>query len=282
KSISAALQGHLAGEVTTLATCWKLTRTDSTVLGFTDHTEHLLFESVNYLASAGFTPSAVHTSADLAVDNLELEGVLDADAIAEEDVMAGLYDFAEIEIFMVNYADLSQGALKLRRGNLGEVTLKGGQFVAEVRGLAQRLSQTLGALYSPLCRAKLGDGRCGVDMGSHTETGSVTSVTSNQIFVDTARTEADGYFDFGKVTFTSGDNEGLSMEVKQFSSGRITLVLPMPYAIGIGDDYSIEAGCDKTLGTCIGRFSNAVNFRGEPHVPGIDRMLETAGTRSEW
>jgi hypothetical protein len=27
------------------------------------------------------------------------------------------------------------------------------------------------------------------------------------------------------------------------------------------------------------RVDNAVNFRGEPHVPGLDRMLETAGTR---
>jgi hypothetical protein len=41
-------------------------------------------------------------------------------------------------------------------------------------------------------------------------------------------------------------------------------------------------GCDKTLPTCFAKFNNVVNFRGEPLVPGLDRMLETAGTRSQW
>jgi len=44
--------------------------------------------------------------------------------------------------------------------------------------------------------------------------------------------------------------------------------------------YSLTKGCDKTITTCFSRFNNVVNFRGEPLVPGLDRMLETAGTRS--
>jgi uncharacterized phage protein (TIGR02218 family) len=59
------------------------------------------------------------------------------------------------------------------------------------------------------------------------------------------------------------------------------LVLPMPYSIASGDTYNLIKGCDKTLITCAERFDNIVNFRGEPSVPGLDRMLETAGTRSE-
>ncbi len=57
-------------------------------------------------------------------------------------------------------------------------------------------------------------------------------------------------------------------------------VMPMPYAIMVGDSYSVVAGCDKIFSTCAGRFDNAVNFRGEPHVPGTDRILETSATRS--
>ena len=37
KTISSGLAQHLAGQVTTLATCWKITRRDGVVLGFTDH-----------------------------------------------------------------------------------------------------------------------------------------------------------------------------------------------------------------------------------------------------
>lgn len=282
KTISTQLKTHLSGEVTTLATCWKLTRRDGTVMGFTDHDRNLTVEALEYKAASGFTPSAVATGADFAVDNLDVEGALDSLFITEQDLMAGIYDFAELEIFMVNYADVSQGKLHLRRGWLGEVSLSGQHFTAEVRGLMQALSQTIGELYSPSCRAKLGDSRCTVNMAGYTVTGTVTAVTDNRVFADSSRTEEAGYFDFGKITFTSGENNGISMEVKEYAPGKIALALPMPYTVAVGNSYSMQAGCDKTFGTCAARFGNALNFRGEPHVPGLDRMLETAGTRSEW
>lgn len=286
KQISPALETHLAGEVTTLATCWKLTRRDDTLLGFTDHDQDIVFESVTYKAATGFTPSAIDNSASLAVDNLDVEGMLSDTSISETDILAGKYDFAEIEIFQVNYRDLAQGALKLRRGWLGEVSLQKQRFIAEVRGLTQRLSQTIGELFSPSCRATLGDGRCKVNLAAHTVTGSVTSVASNQEFTDSARSEASGIFTFGMLTFTSGANNGLSIEVKEYlhnsGGGRLSLALPMPYVIATGNTYSLSKGCDKTIATCFSRFNNVVNFRGEPSVPGLDRMLETAGTRSTW
>jgi uncharacterized phage protein (TIGR02218 family) len=287
KTITAALQEHISGELTTLATCWKLTRRDNTVLGFTDHDRNILFEAATYQAASGFTPSAVENTASLSVDNLDIQGILSAGSITEDDILAGKYDFAEIEIFQVNYNDLTQGALKLRRGWLGEVSLHKQQFVAEVRGLTQRLSQTMGELYSPACRATLGDSRCKINMTLHTVTGSVTTALSSQEFRDSARTENTGIFNFGTITFTSGANNGLSMEVKEYNhtssgGGHLFLVLPLPYATAPGDAYTLTKGCDKTLATCVERFSNAVNFRGEPFVPGLDRMLETAGTRSEW
>lgn len=287
KTISTDLATHIAGEVTTLATCWKLTRRDATVFGFTDHDRDITVDSISYKAATGFTPSAIQNTGSLAVGNLDVEGMLSSGSITEADILAGLYDFAAIDIFQVNYADLTQGALKLRRGWLGEVSMHKQQFIAEVRGLAQRLSQTIGELYSASCRATLGDSRCKIDLGAHTVTGSVTSSGGTQSFNDSARSEATGIFSFGTLTFTGGANNGLSMEVKEYAlipggDGVITLALPMPYAIGVGDSYSLTKGCDKTLATCFSRFNNVVNFRGEPLVPGLDRMLETAGTRSHW
>lgn len=287
KTISPALASHLAGEVTTLATCWKLTRRDSTVLGYTDHDRDIVFESVTYKAATGFTPSAIKNSAALSVDNLDVEGMLSDGDITETDIYAGKYDFAAIDIFQVNYNDLTQGALKLRRGWLGELSLHKHQFVAEVRGLTQRLSQTIGELFSASCRATLGDERCKVVLSGHTVTGSITGVTSNQQFKDSARSETTGIFNFGLMTFTGGLNSGLSIEVKEYSlpsagNGQITLVLPMPFNLAAGDTYTLIKGCDKTIETCKSRFDNVLNFRGEPSVPGLDRMLETAATRTDW
>ena len=262
-------------------------RRDDTILGFTNLDRDIVFESVTYKAATGFTPTAIANTSSLAVDNLDVEGMISASSVTEADILAGLYDFAEIEIFQVNYNDLTQGALKLRRGWLDEVSLHKQQFVAEARGLTQRLSQTIGELYSPSCRATLGDGRCKVNLAAHTVTGSVTSAVSNQELTDSSRTEPSGLYSFGVITFTSGDNDGLSMEIKEYlynaaSGGRMVLALPMPFAIDAGDSYSLTKGCDKTIKTCFERFDNVVNFRGEPNVPGLDRMLETAGTRSNW
>ncbi len=288
KTISAGLAAHIAGEVMTLATCLKLKRRDGTIFGFTDHDAAIVFDSITYQPTSGFTPSAVASSASLAVDNVEVEGILTSDLIREQDLRAGLYDFAEIDMFLVNYADLSQGVLNLKTGWLGEVTLRGGQFTAEVRGLSQKLSQTMGELFSASCRAQLGDSRCTVNLASHTVTGTITSVVgSTSEFIDSARTDDSGMFTFGVITFTSGANEDLSMEVKEHYyttgvGGRFTLAMPMPYAIEVGDSYSLVKGCDKTLETCFARFNNVLNFRGEPFVPGLDRSLETAGTRSVW
>lgn len=287
KTISPELTTHLTQEVTTLATCWKVTRTDAMVMGFTDHDTDLVFESIPYLASTGFNPTAIANFANLGVDNLDVEGMLSSSGIAEEDLLAGKYDAAQIEVFKVNYADLTQGALKLKKGWLGEVTLEQNHFVAEVTGLAQKLSQTVGELYSPSCRATLGDSRCSVNLAAHTFTGSVTSAADRQQFIDSTLTEPSGGFVHGNVTFTSGLNNGLGAEIKEYSyasgvGGSVIFALPMPYTISASDTFSITRGCDKTHATCRDVFSNVTNFRGEPHVPGLDKILETAGTRSEW
>lgn len=287
KTITTSLAAHLAGEVTTLATCWKLTRRDTVVQGFTDCDRDIIYAGVTYRAATGFSPSAVDNSASLKVDNLDVEGMLSDDSLTEADILAGLYDFAEIEIFQINYNDISQGIIKLRRGWLGEVSLSRQQFVAEVRGLTQLLSQNIGEYFSPSCRASLGDTRCKVNLAAHTTTGSVSSSASRNGCVDSARTEASGMFTNGKITFTSGANNGVSIEIKEYrftsgSGGAFSFVLPLPYSLANGDSYSVHKGCDKTTSTCFGRFNNIVNFRGEPHVPGTDRMFETAGTRSDW
>jgi uncharacterized phage protein (TIGR02218 family) len=50
--------------------------------------------------------------------------------------------------------------------------------------------------------------------------------------------------------------------------------------IQVGDIFTIVAGCDKLKETCIAKFNNILNFRGFPDVPGIDKLLATAGTMS--
>lgn len=279
--ISPQLETHFAGGMTTLATCWKIIRLDAVELGFTDHDRVLTIDGLDYDSIAGFTPTAVESKSNMSVDNLEVEGQTFPSKITESDLLAGMYDYAEIEIFVVNYEDLSQGKLVVKRGRLGEVTINQQMFTAEVRGLTQHLSQTIGEVYSPSCRAVLGDARCKRSLASFTVTTAVTTVTNNQTFTAAALTQAAGYFTGGEVQWTSGNNAGRRMEVKEFASKQIVLALPMGKSIQAGDGFKVIAGCDKTRETCRTKFNNILNFRGEPDVPGVDKLLMTAGTMNK-
>ncbi len=274
---SAALTAHLGAEVTSLATLWRLTRRDGSVMTFTDHDRDIAFDGLTYQARSGFTPTTVVSAAGLAVDNLDIQSVLDSADIGEDDLLAGVYDGAIVEILVVNHADPGMGALHLRKGVIGEVRLSGQGFVAELRGLSAALGQTIGQLYSPSCRADLGDDRCRVSSSAYTVGGSVGSVIDRRSFVDATRGEAEGWFANGLLRWTSGANAGAEMEVKGFAGGRFELLLPMPRAIAVGDGYRVQAGCDKRFATCRDRFGNQRNFQGEPHVPGTDYLFAAAG-----
>lgn len=279
KSQSTELAQHRAQGTTTLAWCWKVTRSDASVFGFSSFNRSLLIDGLLYEAASGFTPSALATSADLAVDNMEVTGVLSSETITEVDLLAGLWDGASVEIFEVNYADLAQGRMLLRTGTIGDVTAGRNAFTAELRSLTQSLQQPVGRVYAAACDARLGDARCGIDLPAITVTGTVTSVTSARQFTDAARAEPADWFGAGLVTFTSGANEGLSMEVRDFSSGGIfVLHLPMPYGIAAGDEYSAAPGCRKRrTEDCGAKFSNVIHFRGFPDVPLNDKVIGNAG-----
>lgn len=292
KTVSVGLASHLAGSRTTLATLWKITRRDGQVFGFTDHDADIVLGGLTYVAARGYDPSEISTSGRMNVDNLEVVGFLNAASITNADLEAGLWDFAAVEIARCNWADTSLGVLKLRRGEFGQVTTKGGQFVVELRGLMQYLQQTVGRTTTPGCTHTLGDAKCGVDLEALTVSGAVTGVTSRQVFTDTTLTQANSYFKFGLVTWLTGANAGAQMEVKESTSaGVVTLMLPMGRAVAAGDTFTITPGCNKGLGRsldsdgeyvdddgdCIGKFDNAVNFGGFAHVPGVDRALIVGG-----
>lgn len=163
KTVPPLLQAHLQGEVTTLATIWQITRTDGVIRRLTDHDQDLVVDGETYIATYGYTRTAISNSEGLQPDDLDLQLLIDNSLISEVDVKTGAYNGAELRISAVNWAAPEQGTMALKRGYFGEVFYSDqGRASVEFRSLLARLQQTVLEKTSPLCRAELGDARCTV------------------------------------------------------------------------------------------------------------------------
>lgn len=275
KTLSEFLQAHLDTGATTLAWCWRLMRADGHILGFTDHDYDIAFAGTIYQAASGFSGTDIHTSLGLSVDNLDVTGALASSHLNEDDLVAGLFDNAGVEIWRVNWRSPEQRVLMMS-GTVGEVRRDGTAFTAELRSLAHYLSQEQGRVYQYACDATLGDARCGVSRTI--STGTVTDAATAHLF--TANDLGDvssGHFMHGLVTWQTGGNSARVMEVKRHTvtaDGHvIELWRSMPSTIQLGDTFHISAGCDKTISACHKKFDNVLNFRGFPHIPGNGYLL---------
>ncbi len=282
KTFPTGLQSHLDSGTTTLAWCWRLTRADGQVFGFTDHDMPLSFDGTTFEPESGFAASEIRTGSDLSVDAQDAEGVLTSTKITETDILGGRWDNAEVEIWRVNWQDVSQRVL-MRRGAIGQVRRGRVQFVAEMRSLAHVLNQTIGRTFQATCDAALGDARCGVNLNdpAYSGSGTVVMVDGDRSFtVSGLSSFADGWFALGTLTWTSGANAGRKAEVLTHAVGvtdvTITLLEAPVLAIAAGDTFDITAGCDKRFEICKAKFANAVNFRGFPHIPGQDTVIRYA------
>lgn len=273
------LQAHLNTGVTTLAWCWRITRNDGVRLGFTDHDRDISFDATVFEASSGLTASEMQSEIGLAVPNLEVTGALRSDRLNADDLAAGLYDRAGIEIFRVNWVSPEQRLL-MRKGAIGEVKRGTTAFAAEIRGLADYLQQERGRIYQYSCDADLGDARCGVGLATPalTGAGTVAAMLDARTFTTAGLgAYAEGWFGRGLLTWTGGANRGRAIEVKRHfmaaSGPVIEIWQDTAAAIVAGDTFSVSAGCDKQFATCRAKFNNGVNFRGCPHIPGNDFIL---------
>ena len=364
--ISPAFTAFLSQPYQTLAAMLKITRADGVVLAITTHDQDITYPpsgGVTYIAIGGGALSDTEITSALAVNNASWAGALSSSVISTEDIKAGLYDYADCDMFMVNYEDLSMGRYSLGvSGKLGAFTTDLNAFSAELRGRMQMLTRTLGRLCAPLCPWVLGDAHCTKHLAAFTVTGTLSAVSADnatmfdpartepgapagpnitgisnanpgvvtlataldapngsavtlsgivgpallntvtvvrglsgdgltfQLSVDTSDTAAyppyvsggvvtpiggnSGYFDYGLFTANSGLAAGRSMEVKSYVPGQWTLQLPMPYRMVAGDTYTLIAGCNKQIGTCHTKFSNHLNFGGDPYVPGQDKVVQ--------
>lgn len=276
RDLPPAFAAHLAGGATTLCRCWALRRRDGVALGFTDHDRDVAVAGLTCAAHTGLEAAEAAAELGFAVSGGDVSGALSGLGLTEADIAGGLYDGAAVETWLVDWTDPGTRLL-LDVGTLGEIRREGDAFVAEVRGLADRLDAERGRTYGATCGADLGDARCGVDVARFRAAGTVDARPEpGTLAVSFAGTFADGLFTGGRLTWTGGANVGLSGDVRTHLGALVELWEAPPRGVAPGDAFTLVAGCDKRLSTCRGTFANALNFQGFPHMPGNDFVVRYA------
>jgi uncharacterized phage protein (TIGR02218 family) len=189
-------------------------------------------------------------------------------------IRSGLFDGARVtwsKLFLSNWGDLSPGAVPWFQGRINNA--RAGR--ASARLVVHADTETLNVamprnILQSGCLHTLYDAGCGLSEAAFTVNGTVTATGPNGVVrFTTSLGNASGYFDLGRITFTSGANFNVSRPVKAYVStnGVVELIAPLPTAPAVGDGFAIRAGCDKKQATCSSKFSNLARFRGFPYIP---------------
>jgi len=271
-----AMITHLSSGATTVCRAWSLTRKDGLRLGFTDHDLALEFDGLEFRADTGMTARALESGTGLAVDNSEALGVLSDPDMTEADIEAGLFDGAQVTCWLVNWQDTSERTV-LFCGSIGDITHSGQHFTAELRGMSEGLNVPNGRLYHSECPARLGDQECGVDTSqAQFRAECIVEALNSGGALRLSGLEGfdEGWFTHGRIELASS----ASKRAIKIDSGLGDLRLISPWdvsGIEVGDRVVLIAGCDRRAATCRSKFSNFVNFRGFPDIPGDDWLMQS-------
>ena len=141
---------------------WRLRRSDGVEMGFTDHDCDLMLDGVVCRAASGWTRGAADLAVGAGPATMSAAGALDDEAITEADIAAGLYDAAKVELWVVDWRQLTL-RVRLWVGTLARMRREGGAFVADLEGPLAALDTVVGRTFERGCDAVLGDARCRVD-----------------------------------------------------------------------------------------------------------------------
>lgn len=236
------------------------------VFCFTDADSDIIFENETYLTGGYFTPGAIYSSNELGQDNFTISGSIDGEIITKEALLSGEFAEAYLEVFLIKNND----KIILKTGWVGEVKYANNNFSLSMVSLGSKTNKITGNCYSPSCRAMFADQYCKINKEHYSFEGEVISLSEDgNIIIDAKRNEPDHYFSGGVLELYNGKK----YNVLSFYEGKIILDSVFDLKLVPGNKYRITAGCNKTLEQCVNKFSNIINFRGEPFIPNRHKLL---------
>ena len=276
RDIHPELQARLSSGATTLCRCWRVTRQDGLVQGYTDHDEPVVFDGVAHEPSSGFDAASLESGLGLSVDNSAVVGAISSPGLSGAAIAAGRYDDACVDLWVVDWRRPDLG-FQIFTGSLGEIRTGPVGFEAELRSISQKMNLTIGRTYLPTCDRELGDEKCGADVSGppFSFEVAVELVAENRVLMlERLPAQPEGWFGEGRVHWVTGNNVGLIARIKrdtlETAHRRIELWQTASADVRVGDRLRLVAGCNKRADTCRAKFANIENFRGFPHMPRED------------
>lgn len=262
------------GPLTSMALCWRLERCDGAGIALTSHDEPIVRDDVTFEPSPGMNPASIVRSIGLQPDSSEVAGALSSGALDESDLELGRWDGAAVQLTAYDWEDSGASPIAFLAGEIGTVSSKDEAFTAELLGAASKLDMPVCPATSAECRAHFGDKDCRIDFAGRNIKATIVAADGGSLTIDPA---VDDRFVLGRLRYMSGANCGQSTVIIA-TGGNVVRVRDLPRgAAEAGSRVELREGCDKTFATCVSRFGNAVNFRGEPYLPGNDLLTRYPG-----
>ena len=276
RAIPAPVLAALKATEANTATCLMIEAVDGERFGFTTGvtpvTVDLGLGGGSEAFVGGFTLSSLVLTIGLDASYSEVTGPVN-DIFTRAEVHGGRFESAKF--WLVEIVEGLTGFAPLLAGTVRETRVEGDAWIFELRSEADRFNQEIGDVLTPYCRVDLGSDKCGFALPTIAAT--VTAVTDAMRFtVSFSGSYANDYFNLGTVEFLTGALAGTPrMEIFDWTSGgALVLFEPLSQAPQIGDTLNLRRGCDKTVAACVAIQGDAINFRGEPDVPGTENALK--------
>lgn len=258
-------------ELETVATYWRLDRSDGVTLGFTSHDADLWFEGVLHLAAPGMMPAAIRRTAGFEADSAEISGSLSHDVIDPDDLRIGRFDNARVVVGLVDWQTLEHQPVYT--GKIGALSEEDAGFVAQLLSRKAELQRDPTPRTSPTCRADFCGKGCTLSATRYTHEAVLIEHDLASNMVQVSGGIAPGLLIGGILRWMDGPYAGRAMGILGAQSGALMLDTPIDVQLDSGLRITLREGCDHTLATCATRFANAVNFQGEPFLPGNDALI---------
>jgi phage conserved hypothetical protein BR0599 len=261
---------------------------NNSVLRFTDADTLLTVGGNSFVSGPNISRTKTKQSVGITVDTVQITITDDGSTLVNgkpilHQIRNGVFRGARVVIqkmYLTSWTDLSRAPVNWFEGIIGAPSVDNMTASFEVRAMTEMLNKQMPSdLHQDTCNNDLYDSVCGANRAAFTFDGSAGAVTDRKRFVLSGVLQADAYFVFGKVKFTSGQNVGQpARTVKKYTGGVIEVFQSFPYDIAPGDLCVAEAGCDKMFDTGCAKFGRqSTGFQATPFIPVPETAIEGGG-----